>query len=289
MEIEAPQEFIAKMDVNRWMIFTPYSYTRSVYCGDQIVDTIRIEGQTDLTLPPGCRVSLTSHILSTDDNVNVDFKIRVYNWKYDGNVFDGFISGTDNLSAMIQELINTRSKFGLKDLSHLKHYYTYSTDQFAAIWQFLSNFSLFSWLGNFYMFLSFVPLLILLYCGFKFGLFSLMFNCCRSRGNRQSRRIERVERRENQADNLNANRPVRGEIVVPNAQAIPLMAVAPSAPLVENVNFENETYRGTDRRARLQRSPCNPGKMEGNIEDFVCDHHVERGSGGHCMGTWLKK
>ena len=287
MEIEAPQEYVAKMDVNRWMISIPSPITRNVVCGANVIDTIRIQDQTDLTLPAGCEVRLKSHILSTDNNVNVDFKIKVYNWKIDGSLFDTFLDPKDNLGAMIQELITTRSKFGLKDLSHLKHYYTYSTDQLSAIWEYLSTFSLFSWLNSVYTIVTIVPLIILIYCGFKCGVFSMIWNRC------TSTRSSRMSERENQHRRRSVSRQSRRNVIVENEVGIPMLQVVPSAsaPVLENeiVSFENETYKGRDVNARPVKSQCNPGRMEGNIEDFVCDHHVEKGQAGHCMGTWLKR
>jgi len=57
MFISKRQEFVAKMDVNKWMVFLPDTSARTLECGKK-TETIRFETKTEITLPEDCKVEL---------------------------------------------------------------------------------------------------------------------------------------------------------------------------------------------------------------------------------------
>ncbi len=57
MSISKTQELVAKMDVNKWMVFSPETSSRTVECGTK-TETIQFETQTEITLPEDCKVEL---------------------------------------------------------------------------------------------------------------------------------------------------------------------------------------------------------------------------------------
>ncbi len=67
MSISKRQEFVAKMDVNKWMVFSPETSARTVECRKK-TETIQLETQTEITLPEDYKMELRQNILTTDIN-----------------------------------------------------------------------------------------------------------------------------------------------------------------------------------------------------------------------------
>jgi len=307
MEISYSKEFVAKMGSNRWMIFSPKPLTRQIYCGSKVKDNINFWNQTEIEMPENCKVTLRSNILTTDVNVFVDYKIKVFEWPFMGNIFEGFVKDEKDLNLMIQELVATKSNFGLKDLSHLKHYYVQSSDQFAEIWEHLDVFGVFAWFSNLGIILAVCIVLLGFYYCYHCGCFRAISRCCRRRLRRNSEDSDESDGDRNRERGRNRNRnqsrdrnlgnvenarvpslrrdlshsPRRMENVIPDSDA----KLLPTAPFMEKP-MELDLPEVPYDLNPLTVDECNPGPMMENmkLEDFVCNHHVKRGARGYCMG-----
>ena len=123
MKIEPPQEVVAKISPREWLIYSPVSMSKSIACGKNVIDSLRFERQTLLTLVEDCELNLERHYLSTDVNILIDFRIQTHDWKYYGSVFAAVEDTRDNFDEVIEEVAASKGKFGLQDLSFLKHYF----------------------------------------------------------------------------------------------------------------------------------------------------------------------
>jgi hypothetical protein len=138
MSISKRQEFVAKMDVNKWMVF----FTRNLITHSRMwkkTETILFETQTEITLPEDCKVELRQNVLTTDINLYVDFVTQPYDWRFESNIFNDLFPNDTELLETIQRIAVQRSKFGLTDLKYLKHNYErvlYSVD---GIWDKIKN------------------------------------------------------------------------------------------------------------------------------------------------------
>jgi len=104
------------------MVFSPKPFLVTMYCGKKS-ETLRFDIQTLIELLEDCKVNLQSTQLTTDVNINIQYNIQRFDWKYDGNIFQELEIDDKELAQMVQEMIATKSKFGLKGLSHLKHHF----------------------------------------------------------------------------------------------------------------------------------------------------------------------
>ena len=283
MEILSLREYVAKIGTNKWIIFSPEKRFKSAKCGDNIAETIRLSYQTKLVMPEDCMVALDSHYLTTDTNVNMDFNYKIIQWNFNGDVFQEFGEGMENINEVIQGIVQSKSKFSVGDISHLKHYFSPSTAQIAAIWEYLSSLNIFAWFGNIYIFLTICLIIVGIWFCYRGGCLSAFYKCLcykKKRGGARSR-----PRHQNDEDDQEAiHLPPLVPILIPPAR--------PSAPA--EVSFENEiSYRKSSHEfhARDENDECNPGQLpEGlTIENFVCNHHVKRGGPGHCTGYFNEK
>jgi hypothetical protein len=284
MKIGPLREYVAKLGSSMWIIFSPERRTTSVQCSNGLVESVPIEGQVRLEMPEDCMINLHSYYLTTDTNVNIEFKYKVIEWKFNGNVFEEFITGDENVNEIIRGIVQSKSKFGIGDISHLKQYYAPSSAQIAAIWDYLSGLNIFAWFGNIYIFLSACLLIVFIWFCYRGGCLSALYNCmCVRRPddddrNRHRNRANRVE--DGESEEVQILRP----IIMPPPR--------PSAPVVDAENavgIENEKRVRKGKRVSDEgelEDECDPGPIpEGlRIEDFVCNHHVKKGAPGHCTG-----
>jgi hypothetical protein len=285
MNLGPYSEFVAKLGPSKWMVFSPILFMASAVCGKDSSKTVRIKKQTVIEMPDDCRVYLKKHYLSTDNNIMMDFNVEVHSWKFDGNIFDPFFKDEKELFANIQEIISSKSKFGLGDLSHLKHYYTPTVDAIDHMWNFFSGLNIFSWFGNVYILVSILFTIYVLYWGYSKGLFK---NCFKSRSHEGQVSYSREPR-------VNVGRQVNRHFEVRNVSVVepvpPPYYPNPTAPVeIPNYPTQEMNYGGREvdyGEERLLAEECNPGpilKGGKKLEDFVCNHHVTKGAPGHCMG-----
>lgn len=120
MKIQKPIEFVARLDLNKWMISSHNSYTVSPVCkGLKIAETIRIEGQCTLEMPENCIVNLKQNYLSTDVNIKKDYNTNVNTWGRVTNIFEGVVNITE-FKIAARNLFKSMDEFDSTDLTHLK-------------------------------------------------------------------------------------------------------------------------------------------------------------------------
>lgn len=307
MEFSPFREFATKLNSRRWIISVPEPITAVVECGKNMAENIRFKNQTILELPENCKVKSKSYEFSTDLNVKMEFNVRVYSWKYDGNIFGDFSENIGELKSIIQELLSTKSELGLKDLTHLKHYYSYSSSQLSKIWEYLSSLSFFSLFGNASVIFGLIALMFLLCIAFKLGLHRKCFNClCQSQSPGAIRHPVVIRppqwsvRPMLYQSNLNPRvESHNAPLPLPFINSVPL-ATAPvdtrsftegsDASLSVDSLFRPDNLTEDIRdyeEENLRRGECNPGPIPRKglkLKDFVCNYHMPRGSPGHCIG-----
>ena len=79
---------------------------------------VSLFGQTKLTLPENCEITLKDHVLSTDWNVEEDFQIEMNTWT--GPAFEGIDFNDPFLRSAYLNLINSTLSFKKSDLQLLK-------------------------------------------------------------------------------------------------------------------------------------------------------------------------
>src|SRR5574343_1685455 len=98
MKIEPLQEVAVKTSPRQWLVFSPELLIRSVKCGKNIVQSLRFERQTLITLIDDCEVTLLKFVLSTDTSILMDFKVLTHEWRYFGNVFSPSTRVNDDIN-----------------------------------------------------------------------------------------------------------------------------------------------------------------------------------------------
>jgi len=293
LEIGRLTEFVAKIGYNKWAVFSPKPFMENVRCGET-TESIKFEIQTIVELPEDCKVNLKSTQLTTDVNINIEYKIERFEWKYDGNIFHELEIEDKDLAVLIQEMIATKSKFGLKDLSHLKHYFEYTENGLIRM------FNRFSEMFNFLFMLDdiiiiagvIVIVILILVVMSRFGLLERAWTLvCGSKNTT-----------ENMAMNLQVREAIMGNAEIQNLIRLArrnlgndpppyhsVEMVEPSAPRIQGVirradstlsvdsRFEPSELRGEEMTDRVAQD-CNPGPvMERGIRrnSFVCTQHPE--------------
>ena len=213
MSISKKQEFVAKMDINKWMVFSPETSARTVECGKETA-TVRFETQTEITLPEDCKVELRQNILTTDVNLYVDFVTQAYDWRFDGNIFKDDFSNDTELLESIQRIAIQRSKFGLTDLKYLKHNYErvlYSVD---GIWDKIMSLDFISWFDSLFIMGVACLVLIFLYVAISNGWHKKLYQCLRGKRNSDMDLLNQMSR-SNSLISLATVRsqPVNGQLI----------------------------------------------------------------------------
>lgn len=168
LKIEPLHEAVVKTAPKEWLVFSPYPASFTVKCGTKTVESLRFEYQTRLSLVEDCELTLKDHYLSTDSNAMLNFKVKTYEWRYFGSLFEG---SPEDINAFIDDISATKNKFGVKDLSHLRHYVEVSSGLLSGIMKSISNLKIFSWFGNIYSFLLYVAIAWLCYLAISRGWF----------------------------------------------------------------------------------------------------------------------
>jgi len=263
LKVEPLHEAVAKLSPRSWLVFSPEPRSISISCGKNIIQSLRFEHQTRINLVEGCDIALGSHLLSTDANVLFDFQIQTHEWRYYGNIFTGLTETPENVNQMIDEITATKGKYGLKDLSHLKHYFEASSNHLSEIWKAISSLKLFSWFGNIYTFFVYVLIIWLCYIALVRGWFKKLFCPVKKR-----------------THDLPVMRPIRTPIIryrAPSARILddleaqgppPYASIVdPSAPLMGNgqVCISSDTSSNDACNIKLGRNQ--------KLCDFQCHAH----------------
>ena len=286
MKVEPLQEVVVKIAPRQWLVFSPTVLIRSVKCGKNVVQSLRFEHQTSVTLVEDCEVPLSRFILSSDSNLLMDFKVQTHEWRYFGNIFSPTTLIDDDLNKAIDKISMTKGKYGLPNLSDLKYHYEVSGDHLSKVWKAISNLNLFSWFGNVYMFILYVVIIWVCYIVISKGW--LKKCCCFKKKIPISRSDSSIIR------------PIRTPSVrytVPSQSSSPppynsVVEENPSAPIVF---VDNETSSDTSPLyPSLESVESEPSQQcfikysskNKSLENFVCHHHDPIHG---CNGTFDRK
>ena len=115
------REYVTRLSPNQWLVMTKESLSINVNCmiGSNLKShKVSLFGQTKLTLPENCEITLKDHVLSTDWNVEEDFQIEMNTWT--GPAFEGIDFNDPFLRSAYLNLINSTLSFKKSDLQLLK-------------------------------------------------------------------------------------------------------------------------------------------------------------------------
>lgn len=275
------QEYTAKLSPNSFIIMSPASFSRTLSCGSDFIKSVRFEKQTIISLPQNCKLDLKRHQLTTDLNLIVDFKVENFAWRYSGAIFDGIINGDTDLVKFVRKVTQNRGMFGLQSLADLKFFYETPANQLAAIWDYISNLSIFSGFSNFFIFIAIIGVIVAVYFVISKGWFRKCFSRSRNhppevpyvRPIRASFRVNRNRDRDPLLgpQNLFANPP-------PYAVAIDMGDISRDGEKSGEpfaVDFV-ETKRPSNTSKCVVR-----GVMDEDMSNFVCSLHNPN---GECSG-----
>lgn len=315
LEIGKLEEFVAKIGANEWIVFSPKPFLETVICGKES-ESIKFEIQTIVELPEDCKINLRSTQLTTDININIEYNLQRFDWKYDGNIFSELEIDDKDLAVLMQEMIATKSKFGLKDLNHLKHYFEITENGLMKFYNMIKDkLSFLSMLDDILVVIGMivVTVIIIMFCT-RLGFFTRIIAVIR--GSSQIANIPEVGRqlREAIADRDQRNRGDRRELIARRRESIQLNQLRdiepppyaaeflPSSPPLEAVmgtvrrtdstlsvdsRFEPSIVR-EERETGVQRE-CNIGPVvERGLrrESFVCTQHPIEGRPNLCAGYY---
>jgi len=320
LEIGKLGEYVAKLGPNRWMVFSPKPFLVTMFCGKKS-ETLRFDIQTLIELPEDCKVNLQSTQLTTDVNINIEYNIQRFDWKYDGNIFQELEIDDKELAQMMQEMIATKSKFGLKDLSHLKHYFEFTENGLMKMFNYVKDMFSFLFILDDIIVAVVVIVIVIVLIMVLSRMGCLVRICGVIKGSNQLINVPAIgaqighaileRERSDSAERRSLVNPERGNLVSLNMEQIAppsygeLVASCPprevrregtirrtDSVLSMDSRFDAGSYRerqiGIDI---LERGPCNPGPIAERglrIEDFVCTQHLANGRSGTCAGYFLR-
>src|SRR5574343_374402 len=303
LEIGKLEEYVAKIGPNKWIVFSPESFYETMICNGE-TESVRFETQTILELPEDCRINLKRTQLTTDININIDYKIQRFEWKYNGNIFEELEISDKNLATLMQEMISTKSKFGLKDLNHLKHYFEYTESGFMQLTNSISDmFKMFGFLSKISDII--VPIIVIIIgigvfvIMVRFGLLQKVMSFISGSNGLTSLPVMGMQLRAAIAERENS---ISGMSQAQMIQPPPYhsLDVPSSAPARLETGFRRtESMLSVDsryeptliREERVRQTvtrECNPGPItERGVrrEDFVCTQHLV-GRSGLCAGYY---
>jgi len=287
MKLEPLHEVVVKTAPRQWLVFSPKLLFISTKCGKNTVESLRFERQTLVTLVENCEITLTRFLLSTDTNSMLDFKVRTFEWRYFGSIFSPTSTADDDLNKIIDKISFSKSKYGLPDLSDLRHYFDVSENRLSRIWEAITNLNLFSWFGNVYMFILYVVIIWLCIMALTKGWFK---KCCCPKKNIIPRRNSSIIRSV-RSSSVAYNVPVQQQSSTPENNMPPSYSSIVSAPsesfnsnsdpnlmypLVPMVSEVNQRSGAMYPLVPLESSEADQCLIKfgsGNHENFICHHH----------------
>jgi len=301
LEIGRLEEFVAKIGVNKWVVFSPKPLQKEIRCGKE-KDVAWFETQTLIELPEDCMVRLKSTVLTTDININIEYNLKHFSFKYDGNIFDELNVDDKELASLMQEMISTKSKFGLKDLNHLRHYYEYTESGLTKVWNYIeSTFGFLSMLDDIMMvavivIIGVIAFIILSRLGFVAKCWGMLMGSNQVINAPMEEQLRQVvvRGRRNSLISLNQDPPSYNALGF--APSCPTMELAiggirrTDSTLSIDSRYEPSQLREDGNRI-IDHRECNPGPIaERGVrrDSFVCTQHpVERNT--TCTGYFTPR
>lgn len=118
-------EEVYQLSPNTFLIYSPIMFTTKQICTNQSITNspIFIQGTTTVTVPPGCQVSLKSHVISADLNIRLSPPPVKATWKWNPLTFPSDmledVRAVDNrLSGVQEELARIRTESSITSETH---------------------------------------------------------------------------------------------------------------------------------------------------------------------------
>ena len=152
-ELGETKEHVFQTGPSEWLVSAPQTFSSVMQC-EKTHETVFIKPISSITVQPGCKIYLKSHVIQPDTNQRSSFEIRHHAWEWDIQQ----LFPTSNLSDIAEELLELRKQGNFlvtaKDLQTIKPFEQTEIDQ---------------WFGPNYIAIGFITLAVLfvLYIAFK--------------------------------------------------------------------------------------------------------------------------
>ena len=104
-ELGETKEHVFQTGPSQWLVSAPQTFSSVMQC-EKSHDTIFIKPISSITVDPGCKLYLKSHVIQPDTNQRSTFEIRHHSWEWDIKQ----LFPTSNLTDIAEELIQLRKQ-----------------------------------------------------------------------------------------------------------------------------------------------------------------------------------
>ena len=153
-ELAETKEHVFQTGPSQWLVLAPQTFFSVMQC-EKSHDTIFIKPISSITVNPGCKLYLKSHVIQPYTNQRSTFEIRHHAWEWDIK----HLSPTSNLTDIAEELVELRKQGSFivtaKDLQNIQKFEDNKISE---------------WLKPNYIAIGFITLatLFILYIAFRF-------------------------------------------------------------------------------------------------------------------------
>ena len=153
-ELGETKEHVFQTGPSQWLVSAPQTFSSVMQC-EKSHDTIFIKPISSITVNPGCKLYLKSHVIQPDTNQRSTFESRHHSWEWDIK----HLFPTSNLTDIADELVELRKQGSFiitaKDLQNIQKFEDNKISE---------------WLKPNYIAIGFITLatLFILYIAFRF-------------------------------------------------------------------------------------------------------------------------
>jgi hypothetical protein len=104
-ELGETKEHVFQTGPSQWLVSAPQTFSSVMQC-EKSHDTIFIKPISSITVDPGCKLYLKSHVIQPDSNQRSTFEIRHHSWEWDIK----HLFPTSNLTDIAEELVQLRKQ-----------------------------------------------------------------------------------------------------------------------------------------------------------------------------------
>jgi len=120
-ELGETREHVFQTGPSQWLVSAPETFSSVLQC-ERSHETIFVKPISSITVNPGCKLYLNSHVIQPDTNQQSKFEIRHHSWEWDVQQ----LFPTSDLSEIANELIELRKQGNhivtAKDLQNIKKF-----------------------------------------------------------------------------------------------------------------------------------------------------------------------
>ena len=118
-ELGETREHVFQTGPSEWLVSAPQTFSSVMQC-EKTHETVFIKPISTITVQPGCKIYLKSHVIQPDTNQRSSFEIRHHSWEWDIK----HLFPSSNLSDIADELLELRKQGNFlvtaKDLQTIK-------------------------------------------------------------------------------------------------------------------------------------------------------------------------